>query len=190
MTCGCREPCHVMRQCTYSCRRPPSRSRLSTGWLRRRVAECRPGSRCRSECPILRRGCPDRAVLSAEQTAPCPSGLGVACRTENPADQLSGLVDPWIVVGLGALAELGAGVGPVGASVAMSASAVACCPLPAARSICLANARCCAIRFSAKSNTASRTSSALAGAAAPGGSGLPLLSTARCCAGSIAPRDA
>jgi hypothetical protein len=27
--CGCREPCHVMRQCTYSCTRPPSRSRRS-----------------------------------------------------------------------------------------------------------------------------------------------------------------
>ena len=25
--CGCREPCHVMRQCRYSCIRPPSRSR-------------------------------------------------------------------------------------------------------------------------------------------------------------------
>ena len=37
-------------------------------------------------------------------------------------------------------------------------------PLLAALSICLANARCCSIMCSAKSNTASRTSSGLPGA--------------------------
>ena len=41
-------------------------------------------------------------------------------------------------------------------------------PLLAALSICLANARCCSIMFSAKSNTASRTSSGLPAALAVG----------------------
>ena len=32
LACGCRERGHVMRQCTYSCTRPPSRSRRR-GWI-------------------------------------------------------------------------------------------------------------------------------------------------------------
>jgi len=48
--CGCREPCHVMRQCMYSCMRPPSRSRRSGRMVGPEGEGVRPvGGSCRSD---------------------------------------------------------------------------------------------------------------------------------------------
>src|SRR3954466_12080699 len=56
---------------------------------------------------------------------------------------------------------LSGAIGEVPPPVASGASATGSCPLPVARSICFAKIRCWAINCSAKSNTASSTSSGL-----------------------------